>query len=600
MIVWFIAIAAGVALSALSYSPGRATASADWAAFALRAVAATGLLALLFDAPRGPGDEPEPMMAVDVSASMLRGSDSAAWRRSVDSVTRSRGVVAFGDSVRDADSRFLKAGDARSRVGGVVERAAAAGQPAMIITDGEIEDPERLEELPAGSSVRIVRGTARPDAAMASLRAPPAAAAGDTIDLRTTVVAGEAGAAAGTIRYLLGHRVVAEQSVAAMGSYAEVALTGRVVLAGAEGDQLLRAVVSTAGDSEPANDTLTVPVTISRASRAVYVSTSPDYDARFALGALRGSLQLGVRGFWRVAPGQWRVDGPMTPVAESEVRAAFAEAPVAVLHGDTSLFGAPRSVARGSLILHPTTGLVAGEWYATSAPPSPVASTLTALPWDSLPPLRVSGESPRAPGDVAVMHLRLGRRGDARPAAVLSGEGRRVGVVASAGYWRWRFREGAPAAAFDAFWGSLFDWVAAGRPDRRAAAPDDGIHRAGEPIRWRRGGSDSVVAVAVERVGDGAGVDTVRLRFAPGESITSSPALPAGVYRVSMPGGAAMLVVNASRELIPRRPAVAAGAVGGARRAGNAPRLRDSGWPFLFVVIALCAEWFLRRRRGRR
>jgi hypothetical protein len=600
MIVWFIAIAAGLALSSISYPPGRTTAPADLAAFALRALAAALLLALLFDAPRGRGQEPEPIVAIDVSASMLRGSDSAAWRRSVDSITRSPVVLAFGDSVREVDSRSLAAGDARSRVGGVVERAAIAGKAAMIVTDGEIEDPERLEELPGGSSVRIVRGAPRPDAAVVSLRAPLVAAAGDTVDLRTGIVAGEAGAAAGTLRYLLGNLVLAEQPVAAMGSYAEVTLGGRVVITGVEGEQLLHAVVSTAGDSERRNDTLTVPVTISRSSRAVYVSTSPDYDARFALGALRGSLQLAVRGFWRVAPGQWRVDGSMTPVSESDVRSAFADAPVAVLHGDTSIFGAPRSAARGSLILHPTAGLAAGDWYATSAPASPVSSTLTALPWDSLPPLRVSSESPRVAGAIPVIELRLGRRGDPRPAAMLSDEGRRVAVVAASGYWRWRFRGGASAAAFDAFWGTLFDWVAAGRPDRRSAAPDDGIQRAGEPLRWRRGGADSVVVVMVGRAEDGAGIDTMTLRFAPGENITTSPPLAAGVYRVSMPGGAALLAVNASRELIPRRPGVSEGRVGAARHASNAPQLRDSGLPFLLVVLALCAEWLLRRRRGRR
>ena len=35
----------------------------------------------------------------------------------------------------------------------------------------------------------------------------------------------------------------------------------------------------------------------------------------------------------------------------------------------------------------------------------------------------------------------------------------RVAIVPAAGFWRWRTRGGRPAEAFDAVWGSIFDWV---------------------------------------------------------------------------------------------------------------------------------------------
>jgi hypothetical protein len=61
----------------------------------------------------------------------------------------------------------------------------------------------------------------------------------------------------------------------------------------------------------------------------------------------------------------------------------------------------------------------------------------------------------------------------------------------------------------------------------------------------------------------------------------------------------AVLAVNAARELLPRSPTVPSGPVGtGTRAVGDAPRLRDSGWPFAAAALLFCAEWVLRRRRG--
>ena len=52
------------------------------------------------------------------------------------------------------------------------------------------------------------------------------------------------------------------------------------------GPSLLRAVVASAGDIDARNDTLTTVVEISPAAGAVLVSTSPDYDARDAIGVV--------------------------------------------------------------------------------------------------------------------------------------------------------------------------------------------------------------------------------------------------------------------------------------------------------------------------
>ena len=65
-------------------------------------------------------------------------------------------------------------------------------------------------------------------------------------------------------------------------------------------------------------------------------------------------------------------------------------------------------------------------------------------------------------------------------------------------------------------------------------------------------------------------------------------------------GGASVLVVNPSGEWVGRRPVVVAGAIGSGPAAGDAPGLRTTAWPFVVIVLLLCAEWILRRRAGLR
>jgi hypothetical protein len=61
-----------------------------------------------------------------------------------------------------------------------------------------------------------------------------------------------------------------------------------------------------------------------------------------------------------------------------------------------------------------------------------------------------------------------------------------------------------------------------------------------------------------------------------------------------------VLAVNQSTEMIPRRPTVKSGVVGGRASLADAPLARDLGWLYAFAVIVLCVEWLLRRRIGLR
>lgn len=602
---WLISLLAGLAGAALQYGWGGGRGAIGRALSApvpalVRAAAFTLVVALLLDAPAGASRVPPPWVALDASLSMARGADSAAWRAAVDSARAvgADSIFLFGDSLRPARPP-VRPTDRHSDVDPVVQRSLATGRRVVVVTDGELPQGTELRELPAGSRVVIVPHARGRDAAAVNLDVPRALVSGDTTEIRLTVGAGAGGSAGGLVRFFLGGRLLGSERFDSLGAYAEQDVTLRTPVVGAEGPAELRAAVAAPGDGEPRNDTLAVGIDLSRQPGAVFVSTSPDYDARYALAVLRGALALPTRAFYHLSPGNWRVDGSYAPVTEAEVRSAFRDAPVAILHGDTSAFGPPRQATRAPLALIVPTQGDGSEWYASAAPVSPLSAALAGLPWDSLPPLLVGG-GPEPKGEWRALEARRGREAVTRAIVVGDDAPRRVVVVAASDLWRWEFRGGAPADAFTALWGSIFDYLASQRADRRAAMPDAGVLRAGDPIAWRRGApEDSVVTVLLRREGARA-PDTLRLRFPASAAVTHSAPLPRGTYDARMPGGNAVLVVNAAGELVPRSPTVRAGRIGGTPPRGAPPGTRDAGWIYVLLVLLLCAEWLMRRRAGMR
>ena len=603
---WILAALAGLVFAFLQYAGRDLRLGARALAPAvLRAVAITLLAALLLDAPAGRRKPLATWVALDASASWRRGGDTSAWQRAWREVRAARpeSLFLFGDSLRarrGTDSLTTPT-DLASVARPAVERALGRGHPLIVVTDGELADPEVLNELPAGSRVIVEPHRAGSDLAVASLELPRAVVSGDTVELRVGLVAGASGSPAGTLAITVGDASVLSVPVDALAPYAERALTVRAKMEGREGPTVVRAIVRAPGDAEAHNDTLAMAIDLSRAASAVFVSTSPDFDARYALSVLRGALAVPTRGYFRVAPGAWRVDGSLGPISEADVRAAFRDAPVAILHGDTAAFGPPRNATSGPLALVVPASTSDGEWYAADAPPSPLAAALSGLPWDSLPPITV-GAAPPA-GQWRALEVRRGREEDRRVIIAGSDTPRRLVIVAASGLWRWRFRGGASADAFTALWGSLFDWLAAERADRRAAVPSGIVARAGEPVRWHRGSAtDSSVLVVLRRVArnDSTRVDSVTLRFHGDATIAESPSLPPGLYTATVRGGSTMLAVNNAREWLPRAPRVKAGAIGGGVPVDSAPRLRSAGWAYALLLILLCAEWVVRRRLGMR
>lgn len=602
MLLWIIAGVAGLVLAVLLYGWRDARGAARAAPLILlRAIAFAVLVALILNAPAGPAHPSPPLVALDASQSWLRANDSASWRRAVQEArSASRdSLLLFGDSVRRANVPSLP-GDQATRVQSLVDNALGAGRPLVLITDGVLDDPASLRTLPSGSRVDVVQGTPQRDVAVVSLDAPRAAVSGDTLDVHVMLRNGATAAPSGTLTMLAGPRALASVPIDSLAPGAERTVSVRVAFAAPPGPTVFAAAVTVPGDAERRNDTVAVPLEVSRAAGAVLVSSSPDFDSRFLLPVLRGAVALPTRAYFRVAPNEWRQDGSLAPVREEDVRAAVRDAPLAILHGDTAVFGPPRSATHASLALLAPPADTGGEWYPIAAPPSPIAATLAGLAWDSLPPIDVAAQLPHGAWDGLV--AARARQFDRRTAITGDVEGgRRVVVVGASGLWRWEFRGGADADAYAALWGSIFDWLAAVRPDARAAIPADGIVRAGERIRWRRGsGTDSVVTAVLAQRGDTTRKDSVMLRFGRNGSIAESDPLPPGIYDVRVPHGSAVIAVNASRELLPLPVTVHSGAIGDAVIAGVQPLLRDRGWAYLLVLAVLCVEWLGRRRKGLR
>ena len=599
MTIWLAAVVGGVLLALLSYRWRGASAGKILLVAVLRALALALLIALLLDAVAGLPRPVAPIVALDVSESWLRGADSTAWitaRRQATSAARDS-LFLVGDSVRVGDAPDRPT-DAASRLRPLVERALSSGRPLRLFTDGEVDDPDALASVPSGSEVVVIDAAGGPDVSVSDIQAPRAVIGNDTAEFRIEVAAGRAGAGAGSIALVLGDQRMASIPLEALAPLAERTVSARARVPNVAGATLVRAIVSAAGDAEPRNDTLTTVLEVSPAAGAVLVSTSPDLDAREALALLRGALALPTRGFYRVAPGVWRQDGSLAPANEGEIREIVRSAPLVVLHGDTAVFGPPRAATKGALALVAPPPEGSADWYATGAPPSPVSAALSAAAWDSLPPLDVADNIPT--GDWVAIETRRGRRFERRNAIVGREAARRTVIVGASGFWRWRVRGGVGSDAFGALWGGLFDWLSGGRTDARAAVNADAVVHAGDPVRWRRGsGDDSVAAVVLTRRGAPARVDSMTLRFSAGDNVIESRPLPAGVFDVQAPGGTSVLAVNPSREFYPRR-AIKSGAVGRGGSLADAPRLRSMGWVYAIVILALCAEWLLRRRLGLR
>jgi hypothetical protein len=97
--------------------------------------------------------------------------------------------------------------------------------------------------------------------------------------------------------------------------------------------------------------------------------------------------------------------------------------------------------------------------------------------------------------------------------------------------------------------------------------------------------------------------DSLVLRFGADGATVSTTGLPEGRYRATVGDVTFPLIVNPSREWIPRAPRItsADSSIAAAPRAQGPMRpWRESAWPFVLALGFVCAEWLARRAAGLR
>lgn len=591
---WGLALGAGLLVSWIAY-PTTAVARYRTALQALRVLAVVLVVALLLDLPIGAARPPAPLVALDVSASWTRGGDSTAWRSALDSANSAGApgqIVLFGDSVRAAMMPSQPA-DLSTLVGPVIQRAVAAGQRVVIITDGGLDDPDVLQQAVAGSRVVVLKPAGTPDRAIADMSAPGEGRIGDTIVVQARVTADAAATAGTTVRWLLDSKPLGESPVPPMAAGGEAVIEGRIVIPPGDSIAVLRAALAS-GDVQPRNDSLAAAFRRGARQRVVIVSSAPDADVRDVAFALRANVALPTDVYFRISPGRWVRDNTFAPVEEATVRAAVRGATLAVLHGDTTVMGPPASLGtRALLLLSPPEG-EAPELTVRAAPSSPLQASLSGMVVESLPPLMAI--SP-ARGGVAALNAAPGATATgAMPiVAAVDGDVRRV-VVSAAGYSRWRARGGVSEAAFQALVGAATDWLLGARGRAAVAVPATAVVRAGTAVRWRRGAQPRSIVVLTRDEDRAVRRDSLVFGAAVETTMRS---LGGGVWRGTVDGAPVVIPVSVSREWLPRVTTLRSGGLNGAavalRRGAGA-----FSWLYLATVLCLAAEWLLRRRAGLR
>ena len=591
---WGLALGAGLLVSWIAY-PTTAVARFRPALQALRVLAVVLVVALLLDLPIGAARPPAPLVALDVSASWTRGGDSTAWRSALDSANSAGApgqIVLFGDSVRAATMPSQPA-DLSTLVGPVIQRAVAAGQGVVIITDGGLDDPDVLQQAVAGSRVVVLKPPGTPDRAIADMSAPGEGRIGDTIVVQARVTADAAATAGTTVRWLLDSKPLGESPVPPMAAGGEAVIEGRIVIPPGDSIAVLRAALAS-GDVQPRNDSLAAAFRRGARQRVVIVSSAPDADVRDVAFALRANVALPTDVYFRISPGRWVRDNTFAPVEEAMVRAAVRGATLAVLHGDTTVMGPPASLGtRALLLLSPPEG-EAPELTVRAAPSSPLQASLSGMVVESLPPLMAI--SP-ARGGVAALNAAPGATttGAMPIVAAVDGDVRRV-VVSAAGYSRWRARGGVSEAAFQALVGAATDWLLGARGRAAVAVPATAVVRAGTAVRWRRGAQPRSIVVLTRDEDRAVRRDSLVFGAAVETTMRS---LGGGVWRGTVDGAPVVIPVSVSREWLPRVTTLRSGGLNGAAIALRRGA-RAFSWLYLATVLCLAAEWLLRRRAGLR
>ena len=570
-----------------------------WPAAVGRGVAWAALGVLLLDLTCAvkPGVGARPLVLLDGSLSMS--AAGGRWQEALDSARAWGEVRLFGDAHPGNDSLPSMG---RSELAPAIAAAAASDRRVIVVTDGELDDPADLSpEALARAGVRLFPREAAPDLAIQRLRGPDRVTAGDTVRLEVEVRAFGSGADSARVEARADQRVLARRALRLGGDGA-----GTVVLAfstaGMSGDVLFNVSLTGAGDREPRDDARLWRVRVTPTPGVVVVASPPDWDARFLFRTLREVAQLPVRGYARYEQGGWRSMETLAPVPREEVLQAVRRADLLVLKGAAPDF-ARESRARSRWLWPSGEGgetVIAGEWYASAAAASPIASAFVGQPVDSFPPLLEITPIEPATGEWVGLNAQLGRRGADRPIfAGSAGTGQRRVSTAAEGLWRWSFRGGSSEQAYRALVASTVSWLL-GASDSSSgnARPVRPVVPNGRPVvfEWTGSGAPAPLGIRLEGSGQ-AERDTLRFDGAGRAQLW----LPPGQRRYQLDGGGAgVIAVDTWSEEWAPRPVVITARDAPDISVGGFTSSRRWVWLFGLVVFGLLGEWMVRRQLGLR
>jgi hypothetical protein len=588
-----------VGLAALVYLGLERLGRRAWVPLLCRAAAwtALGLLLINLSCPAR-GTPLRPLVLLDASLSL--GAPGARWAEARDSALRWGEVRTFGDERLTSDTVPTRG---RSLLASALLAASASERPIVIVSDGEIEDRSDIPpDILARSGVRLFPRAPRPDLAITRVTGPHRVTAGDTISLEVVIQA------SGSTRETVGMEVVsgttrlATRSARVGGEGGGRMRVGVPSSALTAGDHLLRVTLLRTGDAEPRTDTRLHLVTVAPTPGVVFLAGPTDWDSRFLYQTLREVAQLPVRGYARLAAGQWRSMADLRRVSPDQIRRAARGADLLILKGRVAEFAQGTS-ARG--VWHWPSGergevAVPGDWYLTAPSESPVAGAFLAQPLDSFPPAIQLTTAEPGRYDWVALNAQLGRRGPQRPAVLgrRAGRVREVAVVAD-GLWRWAFRGAASEQTYRSWVASTTSWLLAA-PDsaRGLARPIHPVVTNGRPVQFQWAGTGSPTAEPV--VWSGSGGDRGDTLHFDGDGRATAWLEP-GEYRYRLgSGGAGTVAVERYSDELLSRPVSLTAHEGRAVRPSARTAARDWLWLFGLCILALSGEWLARRRLGLR
>ena len=657
--LWLLVALGAVALAGWAYGTREERVAGRTGPAAVRAVAVFLILGgLALPALRDSGvGMPERVVLLDISRSMtlpVRAGEAGGATR-FDSALALLPALApdriylFG--VRPIPARLdslpaLGATHDASRLEPALQAARLGGADSVwVLTDGELTDRGAARETAAGLSlgVRELRvAAAEPRVALAALRVPERARAGDTV--RATLEfhagggpagggsAGGGSAGGGEVPDSVSFQLEREGTVVATVRAPRPApgRTGRAQLTFVPRDEgagpvwrRYEAVLVDPPDPFGVSGRTGAWIEVSESSAgAVLVSLAPDWEARFLVPALDRLVLGGARGYLRLADDRFLEMGAGPRVVEaSRVREAARGARLLAVQAAPDelppwLAGALRTHARTLFLTGGpgdvpgvearVTGPLPGEWYpAGPVPASPSAALLAEADLDILPPVRELYAVEPA-GRWSVINASRNRRGEGRPLLTAGEDGtRRWALSAAADWWRWSLRGDEPRRVYEGVFSGIVGWLVEDAAPRlasllRTPAP-------GEPPVWRiRPGSSDLTIVLRDETD--AEAWSASVADPPAEVV--GPGLPAGRYEVLVtatgPEGPVELrrpvdVEPDPGEFLPAPPSepmvIAAQPSSRATVEVRSPR---PVWPFLLAVLLLCGEWVWRHRIGLR